>query len=361
MEKKEQVEQAKQAKEINLKLMVKTVLNNKRDFARVLAIAFVVACGIILCVPRYYKCNVMLAPELSNMMGMGSELSTLMSAFGVNMNTGTYFDAIYPEFYPDLMQSRDFQTSLFNVRVKNLEGDIETDYYTYLKKYQKAPWWVYPKRWIGGIIKKFQKKEKEYSDGKGGLNPFALSREQSDIADIIGSKISCSVDAKNYMITISVEDQDKLICATLADTVRVKLQHYITQYRTNKARVDMEYYKALMEDAKKEYEEARKKYAKYSDANNEVILASLSTELEDKSNDMQLKFNTYSAMSAQYDAAKAKVQERTPAFTIVQGASIPVKPAGPKSMLFVLAVLFLTFTVTLLYKMRKELIELFNK
>lgn len=355
------MEEKEQAEEINLRLILKTVLDNKRYFVKILVIAFVVACGIILSVPRYYRCSVMLAPELGNMMSGGSGLTSLMSSFGIDLGTGTYSDAIYPEFYPDLMKSRDFQTSLFNVRVKNLEGDIDTDYYTYLKEYQKVAWWVYPKRWIRRLFKVFEKKEVEYSDGGGGLNPFALSKEQNDIADAIGDKVTCSVDTKNYMITISVEDQDKLICATLADTVRVKLQHYITQYRTNKARVDMEYYKKLTEDARKDYEEARRKYAKYSDANKDIILASLSTELEDMNNDMQLKFNTYSAMSTQYDAAKAKVQERTPAFTIVQGASIPVKPAGPKRMLFVLAVLFLTFTVTLLYKIRKQLIEQFNK
>ena len=70
---------------------------------------------------------------------------------------------------------------------------------------------------------------------------------------------------------------------------------------------------------------------------------------EDLENDMQLKFNTYSTLTMQYQAALAKVQERTPAFTILQGASVPIRPAGPKRMIFVAVMLFLTFIGTSVY------------
>lgn len=347
-------------KEINLRLIFTILKRERRLFVKVLAIAFVLSSLIIISVPRYYRCSVMLAPEVSAGFDAGG-LSSIVSSFGIDIGGGASSDAIYPELYPDLMGSRDFQTSLFPIRVRSIDGEIDTDYYTYLKDYQKSAWWEYPKRWIGAFFRLFQKKEVYYSDGTGKLNPFALSKDENRIADNIEKKVTCHIDVKTYVITISVEDQDKLICATLADSVRVRLQQYITHYRTNKARIDMEYYEQLTAEAKKDYDEARRKYSSYSDANNDVVLFSLQTEIEDLSNDMQLKFNTYSAMSAQYEAAKAKVQERTPAFTIVQGASVPVKPAGPKRMLFVLGVLFLTFTVTLLYKMRKELIAQFNK
>lgn len=347
-------------KEINLRQIVIMLKRERKLFIKVLSIAFVLASLIILSVPRYYRCSVMLAPEMGSGFDAGG-LSSLASSFGIDLSSGFGSDAIYPELYPDLMESKDFQTSLFPVRVKTIDGEVDTDYYTYLRFHQKMAWWDYPKRAIGRLLKALKKKEPVYSDGEGGLNPFALSEEENSVAEAIKKKVSCHVDTKTYVITLSVEDQDQLVCAMLADTVRVKLQQFITQYRTNKARTDMEYYKQLADDAKQEYEEARHKYSQFSDANRDLVLFSYQTEIEGLSNDMQLKFNTYTAMNTQYEAAKAKVQERTPAFTIVQGASIPVKPAGPKRMLFVIAVLFLTFTVTLLLKLRKQLIEQFNK
>ena len=68
---------------------------------------------------------------------------------------------------------------------------------------------------------------------------------------------------------------------------------------------------------------------------------------------MQLKYNNYNSICQQLLAAKAKVQERTPAFTTLQSASVPNKPSKPKRMLFVLAMLFLTFIITSIYSINK--------
>ena len=56
---------------------------------------------------------------------------------------------------------------------------------------------------------------------------------------------------------------------------------------------------------------------------------------------MQLKYTTYQTLVAQLENAKAKLQERTPAFTILSGSSVPVKPAGPKRVQFILGMLVL--------------------
>ena len=105
----------------------------------------------------------------------------------------------------------------------------------------------------------------------------------------------------------------------------------------------LEYYKKLTEKAKADYEKARMLYGSYADANTEVILESFKSKQEDLENDMQLKFNNYSAVMNQFQLARAKVQERTPAFTILQCATVPIKPTGPKRMIFVLFMVFLTF------------------
>lgn len=70
---------------------------------------------------------------------------------------------------------------------------------------------------------------------------------------------------------------------------------------------------------------------------------------------MQLKFNAYSAICTQLEAMRAKLQEKTPAFTTLQSASVPVKPAGPKRMFFVIGMTFLTFIVTALWLSRKQI------
>ncbi len=199
----------------------------------------------------------------------------------------------------------------------------------------------------------FPKEEKVIKGDKAGDDDdsgmLVLSNEQNDVVAMIQNKITCAVDKKTDVITISVTDQDRLVCAIMADSARVKLQNFITEYRTRKARVDLDYYTKLTREAKADYEKARRIYGSYADANVDLTLTSFKAKQEDLENDMQLKYNTYTTMSTQMQMAKAKVQERTPAFTIIQGASVPQRPAGPKRMLFVIGIMFLTFMGTVVY------------
>ena len=64
---------------------------------------------------------------------------------------------------------------------------------------------------------------------------------------------------------------------------------------------------------------------------------------------MQMKFTAYNTLNTQLQAAKAKVQERTPAFTAIKGATVPTRPAGPKRMIFVATMLLLASTCVGIY------------
>jgi uncharacterized protein involved in exopolysaccharide biosynthesis len=115
----------------------------------------------------------------------------------------------------------------------------------------------------------------------------------------------------------------------MADSVKSRLQKFITDYRTEKARRDLAYQTKLFKEAKAKYVAVRKKYIDYSDANQEIVLESVRSKLEDLENDMQLKYNSYTALVAAVENAQAKVQEVTPAFTTLQSATVPVRKSGP--------------------------------
>ena len=302
-------------------------------------IAAIVAYLTIASVPRYYTCTVKLAPEFSSM--SSSSLNELASSFGVDISGGSSngSDAIIPELYPDLMQSVDFKTSMFSVPIKTSDGKVNTTYYEYLAKHQKSSWW-----------EKMKPQTKETKT----INPFKLTKQQFDVANSIGGKVACTVDKKNYAISISVTDQDPLVCATIADTAKAKLQEFITEYRTRKARKDLSYTQGIYDNAKAVYEKARRDYATYSDANTDVILPSVQSKLEDMENDMQLKYNTYTQYSQQLQQAKAKLIEQTPAFTTIQSASVPIKPAGPKRMIFTLIVIMMVTIIDSFYALIKS-------
>ena len=62
-------------------------------------------------------------------------------------------------------------------------------------------------------------------------------------------------------------------------------------------------------------------------------------------NDMQLKYNIYQQVVEQLQLAQAKVQEKTPAFTVVQSASVPIRPSSRSKIMTIFIWMFLGFIV----------------
>ena len=326
----------------------KDLLKHKMLYAKVLPVAFVLAAIYALSLPNYYNCTVKLSPEMSGSKASAGSLASLASSFGVNLgSSGAGTEALFPTLYPDLMNSVDFKTSLFHVKVTREEDNKTFTYYDYLMNEQKSPWWSAAMK---GIFSLFGSKEEEKEQK---VNPFRLTREQANIVKAINKNIVCDVDKKTMVITINVTDQNPVICAMMADTVKTRLQKFITEYRTSKARVDLEYNRKIAAETKARYEKARQKYAEFADANQDIILQTVRQKQTDLENEMQLQYNAYTQVAAQLLAAEAKVQEETPAFTTLQSATVPVLKAGPKRAQMCLIFVFLAFLGTtgwILYK-----------
>ena len=316
-------------------------------FFKVWAITLVLSCLWVLPQPRYYTTEVSVAPENADAQEMGS-LASLASSFGVNIANGSS-DAIYPMLYPDLFESTKFVVGLLDIKVRTKDGEVETDYYTYLKDHQKKNVLTAPFRAVTKWVKSFFAHPEPEIPGKDGqrFNPFELSRATNGIVKKVQQDITCTFSRTTNVVTISVTDQDPLVCALLADSVKEHLQAFITDYRTKKARLDLEYYSRLTAEAKSNYEKTRMKYAAMADASTNISLRSVELKVEDMENDMQTKYNIYTAMNTRLEAAMAKVQEKTPAFTELKNATVPIKPAGPKRMIFVAAMLFVATCATI--------------
>lgn len=335
-----------QATSIDYRAVFREVRKRRKLLYKVLAVTFVLSTLYIFCIPRYYTTDTKMAPETESSIG-GGTLGSIASSFGFDLSDMETSDAITPLLYPDLMEDNGFVTGLFPIQVKTQDGSVNATYYDYLKKHQKFPWWT---RMMGAVMNLFPKKAEGGKQGKA--DPYILSKNDDDIAGAIRNQVKLSTDKKTGVITITVKAQDRLVCKIVADSVRGHLQQFISEYRTNKARTDLEYYKKLVAEAKHEYQKARQLYGSYSDENSDLVLESYRAKREDLENEMQLKFNTYSALNTQMQAAKAKVQERTPVFTLIKGAAMPIKPAGPKRMFFVIEMLMLAFIGTSIYVMR---------
>ena len=328
---------------IDLRLVFRSIWARKMLFFKVLPIVFVLSCLYIICIPRTYTTSCKLAPEVNNAAG-GGALGSLASNLGIDFTQVETGDAITPMLYPDLMEDNKFVVDLFKVKVKKSDGSVETTYDDYLRHHQDSPWWAGGIRWFKSLFKS------KKNDGLGAEiepSPYILSKDDNDLANAIRGNIQLAMDKKTGVISILVDDQDPLICKTLADSVSVHLQQFITEYRTNKARTDLKFYEKLTHDAKAEYDSIRRKYNALVDANQNVILQRYKSKQDDIENEMILKFNTYTSLNTLLQQSISKVQERTPVFTVLKGAEMPLKASKPKRMIFVIGVCLLaSFGIT---------------
>ena len=329
--------------EIDLLELAGKVWAERRLVLKWCGVAVVVALIVGFSIPKEYTTTVMLAPEVEGGSRSLGGLSALAGMAGINMNAGESSDALYPELYPDIVSSVGFTTELFPVFVEDEEGELKTTLYNYLKEEQRSPWWSailsFPFKCIGWIASLFRDEEEE-NVGQG-IDPFRLTEDETDVVKMLNERISVSVDKKTSVITLSVTMQDPLISATMTDTVMQKLQNYITEYRTNKARHDLDFTQKLYDEAQKKYYVAQQAYADYVDMNQNISLRSVQTRQERLQNEMNLAYNLYNQTAQQLQLAKAKVQENTPVYTIVQAATVPLKASKPSKLMLLVGFVFL--------------------
>lgn len=330
-----------QEEEIDLIELALKVWTERKWVLKCCGFAVIVGLIIAFSIPKEYTVTATIAPEMSDKKA-GGGLSSLAAMAGINFATSTA-DAIYPDLYPDIVRSTPFITALFDVPVKNLDGKVDTTLYCYLDEHQRAPWWsmitTAPFKFIGWTISLFKDKEKA---GESRLNPFQLTTDEAELATSLSNRIGVSVDKKTGVTSLSVTMQDPRIAACMTDTVLRRLQEYVTEYRTTKARKDFEFQQQLFNRKKKEYEEAQENYAKFSDTNKNIILQSYRAEQVRLENEMNLAYQVYTSVALQLQMAEAKVQEITPVYTVVEPATIPIKAAKPNKLMVLLGVVFLT-------------------
>lgn len=331
--------------EIDLIELARRIWKERKLILKWCGWAVVVALVVGFSIPKEYTARVTVAPETANNgKSMSGGLSALAGMAGIDLGSMQNNDALSPELYPDIVKSIPFSVEIFDVKVTDMEGKLNTTVYEYLDEYQKKPWWGHvigaPFKALGWIVKKIKGEEENNNDDKN-VNPFRLTNKQSAIINELSKRIIVEVDKKTSVIMISVTMQDPLIAATLTNEVMNKLQDYITEYRTNKARKDLEYTQKLYEESMQNYHKLQQEYAQYVDRNHNVSLRSAQTYQDRLKNEMELAFNVYNQTAQQLQVAKAKVQEDTPVYTVVEAATVPLSASKPMKMMILIGFVFL--------------------
>jgi hypothetical protein len=347
--------------EIDLIGILRKIIGIRKTIYKAAGIGLIVGIIVAISIPKQYTVGVTLSPEMGGSKGSG--LSGLAASFlgsGVSMNEGT--DALNASLSADIVSSTPFLLELSTMKIPALEGETMT-LNVYLDE-ESSPWWGYviglPGMVIGGVKSLFTEEESEsVPSDKANLGTIELSKKESEKIEALKKKILASVDKKTSMTTVSVTLQNPKVAAVVADSVVRKLQEYIIDYRTTKAKEDCLYLERLFKERQQEYYDAQKKYADYMDSHDNIILQSVRAEQERLQNDMSLAYQVYSQVANQLQVARAKVQEEKPVFAVVEPAVIPLYPSGTSRKVYVLVFVFLSVCIVISWKLFGE--DILNK
>ncbi len=341
--------------EIDLLKLAKSVWRKRTFILKAAAVGAVVGVVVAFSIPREYTTTVKMAPEGVKTSAAGG-MADLAAMAGINLGGQNQSgDGINLMLYPDIVSSTPFIVEMSQIPVRGKEMPSPVSLYDYVDQELSAPWWSHvigaPMRLIGWIFSSGSE-----DDGTAeALNPYALSRRQSLVLNALQHRIAISVDKKTGIITATATMQDPLVAAQTADSMVGKLEAYMSEYRTEKAKRDLAFTQNLFDEARQQYYEAQQHYARAVDANRNIARQSAQVELDRLQNEQQLAFGVYSQLAQQLENAKIKVQEQMPCVTIIEPASVPVNRSnmGKPTILFIFV--FLGLMAGIGYVVIKEL------
>ena len=350
--------------EIDLMGVLRRIMGIRKKIYKAADIGLIIGVIIAISIPRQYTVEVTLSPEMGSAKGGG--LSGLAASFlGSDVTMGDGSDALNASLSADIVSSTPFLLELSTMKIPVLKNEMMT-LNAYLDE-ESSPWCSYvigfPAMVIGGVKSLFIEGEDEFiSSDKVSQGTIELSKKELGKIGVLKKMIVASVDKKTSMTSVAVTLQEPRVAAVVADSVVKKLQEYIIDYRTSKAKEDCIYLEKLFKERQQEYYAAQKKYADYLDSHDNIILQSVRAEQERLQNDMSLAYQIYSQVGSQLQVSRAKVQEEKPVFAVIEPAVVPLTPSGTDKKICVLAFVFLSVCIVIFWHLLgKDILNKFKE
>ena len=182
--------------------------------------------------------------------------------------------------------------------------------------------------------------EPEYGGGVASSLQI-LSKDESECMKILNDKISMNLNEKDGYITITVYMPEPLAAAQLAFKVQMLLQQYVTDFKIEKVKANLDFVEGRYQEAKHQYEVKQEELALFEDANRNPSTSVARAAQARLTNEYTLLFGVYNELAKQREQAYIKVKETTPVFTVVEPVTIPAERSKPKRGLICIAFTFL--------------------
>jgi uncharacterized protein involved in exopolysaccharide biosynthesis len=155
-----------------------------------------------------------------------------------------------------------------------------------------------------------------------------LSGEEKKVMAQLKRRVSIASDGR--IISLTVKMPDRNVAAQLNTIVIEKLITYLSNYKTEKLRLDLDFISERKAEAEIEYLKAQKELATFRDSNQGRMTKLAESKEQHLTFEYNLAFNIYNTLSNQLEQAQIQVKKETPLFSEFEPVSIPGSPSEPK-------------------------------
>ncbi|MBC7568382.1 MAG: lipopolysaccharide biosynthesis protein [Spirosoma sp.] len=300
--------------------------SRRRQVGWVIALCTGLGVMVSLVLPFEYEADAQLMPEMTGGSGdVFRRLASMANLSGIDLSETEGMDAIRPDLYPSILQSKPFRLYLIGQTVPTTSGKI-----TVGELLLPAETWRTKLTGFWG----WKKPALRPVSLTPGL-PQPLTIRQKNLLDAISRRVKARFDTRSGIIAISARMPDALSAATVAQMTMDYLTRYVTNYRTGKARQDLDFYNQRLTEAKKRYQTAQRTLFDYNDQHKNLILQTATMERQQLSDELSIAQSVYIELARQHEQARLKVQQQTPVFTVLESPTVPPERISPTRTLVV--------------------------
>ena len=186
------------------------------------------------------------------------------------------------------------------------------------------------------------------------LGYVSVTSQENYVLKQLKERITIENEIK--LIQLDVSMPEPLISAEVNALVLERLIDYVTNYKTVKQKINLEFVEDRVDEAQVKFQEAQLKLASYRDSNQGMISRRAMTKEEQLQLEFNLTFNIYNTLKQELEQSTIQLKRETPVFTIMEKASVPLGPSKPNKPLIIVFSMFLGFLVGVLYAIYRVLL-----
>jgi LPS O-antigen subunit length determinant protein (WzzB/FepE family) len=323
----------------------------KRKFILIVTgVAMALGLVVALLTPNQYTASCTLVPQTGERRTGGS-LSGLAAMAGISLGNMTSGEVLSPNVYPNIIKNVSFQKELLHAKYTFEDVPEPITYYDYATDPQNRKFNLLSaikKYTIGlpGVIIGIVREKSEESEGSGvqGTIPKLTYKEQK-ILEGLYELFSLNLNEKQGYVQLSTTMFDPHLAAQITLKAQQLLQQYLTEFKLQKVRANLEYVEANFQEARQNFEAKQEELARFRDANVNLTSAMARTREEKLQSEYTLLLGVYTELAKQKEQAKIAVTETTPILTVIEPVVVPVEKSKPSRARMLIIYTFLGLIV----------------